>query len=192
MKKVHKVFFIVFLLLSSFSAYSLAQMNQVHQIGYEWDKGMGNFSDRSRDYYGEWTSPKVTEYMDFNVITNSDEVVTVNGSTTVKYVDTPEVDFNNEFLVFATLGEVPGRGYLIKVKEIAQRGNIVEVAVDLAQPRFSVPFKKEYPYDVIKVSKDQIANKGDLTFVFKDYNGTELFRKNYVIDKKNGQINFSR
>lgn len=188
MKRLHKVLFIVFLLLGSFSAYSLAQMNQVHQIGYEWDKGKGNFSDRSRSYYGEWTSPKRTEYMDFEVITNLDEVVTVNGPSTVKYVATPDVDFHNEFLVFATLGEVSGKGYSIKIKELAQRGNIVEVAVDLAQPSFSVPFNKEYPYDVIKVSKDQITNKGDLTFIFKDYKGTELFRKNYVIDKKNGQI----
>lgn len=184
MKRIHKVFFVVFLLLASFSAYSLAQMNQIHKIGYEWDKGKNGFSDRSRDYYGEWTSPKLTEYMDFDVITNPNQMVTINGPSSVKYVAIPDVDFNKEFLVFATLGEVSGKGYSIKIKELAQRGNIVEVAVDLAQPSFNVPFAKEYPYDIIKVSKDQIANKGDLTFIFKDYKGAELFRKNYIIDNK--------
>lgn len=189
MRRTQKIIFIVVLLIACFSAYSLAEMNQVHKLNFAWGNA-NTFFNVPRVSFGDWTSPKKPVYMDYSIITNDNQVVTINGTSKIKYIDLPQVDFDNEFLIFATLGEVNSDGYSIKVKEIAQRGNIIEVMVDLAQPKeFNLlPFKKNNPYDFVKVSKEGLAFKGDLLFIFKDYNGTELYRQECNVDNKKEDI----
>lgn len=185
MKKTQWITFTIVLLIACFSAYSLAQMNQVYKIEYSWCDG-SSYIEKPRLTFGEWTSPKYTNYMDFAIITDNNQMITINGTSTIKMVNYPNVDFDNEFLLFATLGEVNGKGYSIKVKNIAQRGNIVEVMVDMAHPKEYnlLPFNKDYPYDIVKIPKSQIVLKGDLTFIFKNYNGAELYRKECNIENK--------
>jgi len=185
MKKTHTIIFIVVLFIACFSAYSLAQMNQVHNINFTWSNGKDFVSDK-RSFFEQWNSSKYPKYMDFDIISESNKIITVNGSASIKNIEYPEFDSNNEFLLFTTLGEI-SNGYSIKIKDVAQRGNIVEVLVDIGQPRLFnlIPYNKSYPYDIVKVPKDSLQIKDGLLFIFKDYKGNELYKKHLSFEKRN-------
>lgn len=188
MKNTQKIIFIVVLLIACFSAYSLADMNQVHKVDFSWNNGKVFVSDK-RPFFEQYYGTSYPQYMDFDIITSQKEIISISGTDTIKRIECPKFDNENEFLVFATLGEIRN-GHSIKIKDIAERGNIIEVLIDMGQPRLIdlIPYGKSYPYDIIKVPKDNLEVKDGLLFIFKDYRGNELFKKNFSIDKKD---NFS-
>lgn len=183
MKNIHKIIFIAVLCIACFSAYSLAQMNQVHNIDYSWNSGKGFVSD-NRKYFEQWNSSRYPEYMDFDILTEANKMMIINGSSSIRSIEMPQFDSNNEFLLFATLGEV-SNGCSIKIKDMAQRGNIIEVLVDIGQPKLYnfIPYSKSYPYDIVKINRNNLQIKDGLLFIFKDYKGNELYRKHISFDK---------
>ncbi len=185
MKNTQKIIFIVVFFIACFSAYSLAQMNQVRKIDFTWNKGDGYVSDK-RLFFGQYKGTSYPTYMDFDIISSMDRIININGHSIIKNVKYPNFDEKSELLIFATLGEISD-GYSIKIKDIAQRGNIIEVLVDIGQPSLInfIPYKKTYPYDIVKVSKDNLQFKDGLLFIFKDYDGNEIFKKHYNLEPKN-------
>jgi hypothetical protein len=183
MSKLQKITFAIMLLIACFSAYSLAEMNQAHIISFEWNNN-NSFINAKRSSTTNWTSTKYCDYMNFDVIIEPDKVVTIDGDFAIKRVFIPEVDYDNNFLIFATLGEVKKDSYKINIKDIGQRGNVVEVMVDMTEPKSeeNLPFAKNYPYDIVKVSNSALAAKGNILFIFKDINGNELSRKQVTIN----------
>ena len=61
-------------------------------------------------------------------------------------------------------------GYSIKIADISQRGNIVEVMTTICSPDNSsiLPYNINYPIDIIKIQKDDLSKKRELIFIFKD------------------------
>lgn len=184
MKRIHIIAFIVFLLLSCYSAYSLAQMNQAHKIKFSWIDNYKRFSNIARYSYGKILNTNNSKYMNFDIVTSQNEIITINGDSKIKYINLPNIDFKNNFLIFGTLGQCFKEGSFIHIIEITQRANIVEVMIDVKdQNSEESPYNENYPYDVIMVSKNNLTSKGNLLFIFKNSNGLELFRKECIIDK---------
>lgn len=183
MKRSQKILLVIIILIASFSAYSLAQMNQVYSIDYAWDNGK-EFVNDQRKFYQQWEEAKYPDYLSFDVITN-DKIITISGPDVIKNIKTPKVDFNNQILLFAALGEVYDKSS-IKIKDIAQKGNVVEVLVDISKPRLNnyIPASKSYAYDIVAFSKDKLQMQQEVIFVFKDYKGTELTKKHVNLNIK--------
>jgi hypothetical protein len=93
------------------------------------------------------------------------------------------IDFSRYFILLAFMGSQPVTGPNIEVKQIWQTDNIiyVEAYFDPAGPAFMDSLSS--PYDVVKVSKDNMPQFGEITFILLDQNGEERARAVYDISQ---------
>lgn len=178
MRNIHKIIFVICLLTSVICAYFLTKVNLNSKLDFAWFSTNDQFLSISRDLYGKWNVEKYPKNLKFDIISDK-KIISINGENEIKNITVPDVDFENEFLIFASLGQVDSNGYTINIKEISQHGNVIEIMTFLSSPYSDkmLPYNKQYPIDIVKINKDQLFIDGNLLFIFKDYNGNELYRK---------------
>ena len=91
------------------------------------------------------------------------------------------VDFSRYFVILAFMGFQSVTGPTIEIQQIWQVENIiyVEALFDKAGPTYQPAWSS--PYDVIKVSKEDMIQFGEITFVLLDQDGEERARTVYEI-----------
>jgi hypothetical protein len=164
-----------------FSAYSLAAINQVYNIDFKWYSQYNNeFIGEKRDVIKDtWSLPEYPEQMQFGIISSNGDYALPEGAYGIKQSDLPDIDFSKYILFYGTLGEAYSLEYRLKFNEIAQKGNVVEIKVNLNSPEKEEdkvnPKHRYMPSDFIIVDKTAFPAKGKLIFVFKDQSGRKLF-----------------
>lgn len=184
MKKLHIILLIITVTMALFSAYSLAAINQVYKINFEWySQYQQSFSDNPRVATDEkWLLDKYPTKMTSEIFTDRASVI----SDIDKNINIGSFNFQKDILLFFTLGEVDSPEYRIKVMDIAQRGNVVEIKVSLNSPVKSdmledLDFYTYFPSDIIKISKDAFPIKGKLYFIFKNQAGNKIGERSCTI-----------
>jgi len=86
-----------------------------------------------------------------------------------------EDEFKDYILIFAYFGRAPAIGYEIEIKKIVQEKDIIKITVQTKEPNFGLE-KVTHPYHVVKVKKDDLMQKDNITFIFEDIDRKELFR----------------
>jgi hypothetical protein len=185
MKKTHLIMLLTAAFMTLFSAYSLAAINQVYNIDFMWYSQYNNeFSSQKRDVLKDnWNLSVYPEQMEFGIISKNSDFALPEGEYGIKKSDLPDINFSKYLLIYGTLGEVYSLEYRLKIDEIAQKGNIVEIKVNLNSPQKEedkINYKHRYiPKDIVLVDKSAFPVKGKLFFVFKDQDGRKLFETYY-------------
>jgi hypothetical protein len=181
MKKLHIVLLIVTVTMALFSAYSLAAINQVYKIDFKWySEYKQSFSDKQREAVDEkWFLDQYPDEMITEIITDKIKVMDLKDENTKRNLETINFNFNEDILLYFSLGTVKWPEYKIKVLDIAQRGNVVEVKLSLNSPIKIDEFENidsysYHPNDIIRISKDAFPIKGKLYFIFKNQAGIKI------------------
>lgn len=178
MKKIHLILLITAAITALTSVYSLAAINQTYKIAYEWFSGYkevysADRRDTSRD---KWQADGMPSGVSLAVIPQKDMFFGDEGLKESKAFD---MDFDRYLAVCASLGKVDSLEYRIKVSDIAQRGDVVEIIVSLNSPPKSAEkidggSRTFYPFDIIRIEKNAFPVKGRLLFIFKNQDGVAL------------------
>lgn len=167
--------------MTLFSAYSLAAINQVYKINFEWYSQYNHsFSDSIRGINDEkWLLYKYPKQMMINIFTGNSDMISTKNENIDKTLKAINPNFQEDVLLFLTLGNVGSPEYKIKVIDIAQRGNVVEIKVSLNSPVKSKQLNSSsiyayFPSDIIKISKNAFPIKGKLYFIFKNQAGNKI------------------
>jgi hypothetical protein len=196
MKKTHLIILIITAMMALFSAYSLAAINQVYNINFEWYSQYRNcFTSDGRDTSSDkWSLDNYPKNIWAGVISSNTVIDGENEDKPDLSVQMRKVidqqDMEQYVVIACSLGDCNSIEYRIKVLDIAQRGNVVEVKVSLNSP--TKADTKDYmnetdnekifkPIDVIRVKKETFSSKGGLYFIFKTQSGKQLFEKYYEI-----------
>lgn len=194
MKKPHLILLVVTAVMAFFSAYSLAAINQVYKIDYKWyseymNKFVGDYRITSSD---RWHLPDYPGEMELDVITGYDEAQKLSGTGEMSRKQLLSADFNNQILLYCSLGLMDNPDYRIKVIAIAQRGNVVEVKVSLNSPEAvdedenidggEQSSEAQYrPQDIVRIDKAAFPVKGRLYFIFKSQSGKQIGEEYCII-----------
>jgi hypothetical protein len=187
MKKTHWVLLTVSVLMFVFSTYSLAAMNKVYRIEYEWySQYSGKFTRESRDLgKDKWEIQQPLRQIRFGIAGEHEELpgelLTEKGLKKAG-----AADFNRFVFIYGLLEKVSSPEYRIRFLDIAQRGNVVEILFNVNYPpKSETPIGKsvhEYiPMDIIRIDKSAFPEKGDLLFVFKNQKGKQQYKLRYKI-----------
>lgn len=190
MKKAHWFLLIVTAVLALFSAYSLAAMNQVYKINFEWfSQYNGRYISVSRDTSQDhWSYHGYPENMHFDFICSRNDLKLLKEGAEIPGQALAKTDFTHSFLIHCAFGKVDFPEYRIKIIDIAQKGNVVEVRVSLNSPskqsaRTSLSNNtiKYYPQDTVKIDFSAFPAKGDLVFIFKNQDGSQIAERKFSI-----------
>lgn len=188
MRKSHSALLVIAAIMCFSSAYSLAAINQVYKINFEWfSQYYGKYSAEKRDTNRDkWYLQDYPEQMQFGFAGNELELANLPLGQDYEKIERQNVDLNKYVLIYATLGRVHSPEYRIKIVDIAQRGNTVEVKVSINSP---VKLKLNYydsmvysPIDVVRIERDTFPITGKLLFIFKSQDGTQLFEQYYSVE----------
>lgn len=187
MKKSHWILLIITIVLSSFSAYSLAAINQTHKIDYEWYS-----FDNEKFINGERrikNDPKwgFGSSVDEIFCTLSNSVNDLGDKENEKIQELTDNNGSNEFiyLLCAKHKESDFMGK-IEVIDIAERGSLVEIMLNIEEidNRSSTDENLEYEYiyteevvnpiDVVRINKKHFNSDGKRCFVFKNQYGRQI------------------
>jgi len=201
MKKAHSALLMIAVITALSSAYSLAAINQVHRVDFEWySQYEGRFTSERREAFGYKNNlKKGLKDLVFAVATcreeleaflsaaesgagtgdNSEELehaILDLDHTKLKVMDL--TDFDRSILLCCSFGEVGSPAYRIKVTDVARRGGTVEVRVYINSPgRELVKTDNSYshiPLDIVRIDKSFLKPGGKLNFIFKDQDGRQL------------------
>jgi len=186
MKKSHLFLIVVAAVMALSSMYSLAAMNQIYKIDYEWySQYKKAFSREIRETARDkWLLADYPEDAGFYVVKNTDSYSAVCDRYNIEEISQIiNTDFNKYILLFCTLGRVSSPVYRIKVKDIAQRGETVEVMLSTNSPEEqetgNTYFSAGYvPLDIVRIEKNALSADGKLNFVFKNQYGKHLHSEN--------------
>ena len=186
MRKSHLALFIMATIMCLSSAYSLAAINQVYKVDFEW------YSEYSKAFISEkrdlpedkWILPEYPEQKKFKIYGSNEEFINVQNVDELN--KSLNVNFNRYILLYCSLGKVYSPEYRVKVLDIAQRGTTVEVKVNLNSPqKVQQNYHGDYlyfPFDVVKIDRDAFPIKGKLFFIIKSQNGDTLSEQIVEID----------
>lgn len=166
------------------SAYSLAAINQVYKLNFEWysqynGKYVTGNRDTSRD---RWFLQKYIPDMRFCILTDSNEAVYREMMSDLEKNGISRADLSSYVLVCCTLGKTESPEYRVKVADIAQRGSTVEIIVSLNSPEkaLSGDTDRNMPYsacDVVRIKRSSFPANGRLYFIIKNQNGIKLYEQ---------------
>ena len=186
MKKIHLFLLIVTAITTLFSAYSLAAINQVYKINFEWysSYNVKYVSDSRNTNRDRWFLEEYPKSTGFKVIGSSYQLNMLNSDSDIREIELPDADFGKNVYLFCTLGEVNSPEYRVKIIDIAQRGNVVEVRVSINSPLNAKEITEHpeflyFPQDVIKIDKMAFPIRGKLRFIFKAQDGNQINQLNY-------------
>ncbi len=203
MRKTHLILLVITAVMALFSAYSLAAINQVYNIDFEWYSQFNKrfvYSERDTSL-DKWSMPGYPEKMFIDVIRDLNDFQDIEEKSSTKPNSlfrsvVKSNDFSKYALLYCSLGETHSPEYRIKVIDIAQRGNVVEVRLSLNNPNGEVKKKDEekigppeeknvnlsyHPEDIIRIDKDSFTSTGGLYFIFKTQSGKHIVEKYYEI-----------
>lgn len=182
MKKTHLILLVIAAVIAVSSAYSLAALNQVYSIDYDWfSQYNGRFTGEHRETSMDtWKLQTYPEKMIFRVVDSREAVSQMVKSGLIKENPAAKIDYKKYFLLYCTLGEVYSPDFRIKVTGIAQRGSMVEVRVSVNSPSklaeaatiTAAPFTAA---DSIRIERSALPSRGKLYFVFKNQEGIKLY-----------------
>jgi len=188
MKKTHLVLLVVAAMTALLSAYSLAAINQVYKINFEWySRYFNRYSFEERDVSRDrWQLQEYPGDMRLYIIGSSREAEALKNEKDYNELEIPDADYNKYIYLYCTLGKVTSPEYRIKVVDIAQRGSTVEVKISLNSPLKADERKKEtgdtyLPDDLARIAKTAFSTKGKLNFIFKNQDGNQLSDNSYDI-----------
>lgn len=178
MKRIHLVLLIAAAMTAGASIYSLAAINQVYTINYEWFSAYNkSFTTEQRSYEKDlWQLEQKPDGLQIGISTTGE----LDNDIKSKALEALDIDWSSNIVLWCTLGEVTSPEYSVKIADIAQRGDIVEVVISLNSPAkvWDKPkeFEKTYlPFDLVRVPRASLATKGKLLFIFKDQSGNQLY-----------------
>jgi hypothetical protein len=191
MRKLHVVLLSTTVIMALSSAYSLAAINQVYKINFEWysqykDKFTSEYRAPTKDKY---TVKEYTCEVSCRIAGDEKEAVKLKKEYNNSRFNNLKTDFDKYILLYSTFGEADSPEYRIKIVDIAQRGSMVEVKVSINTPdnistaelnnghsRF-----RYYPEDIVRVKKSSFVEKGKLLFIFKSQDGKKLYEEHCTI-----------
>jgi len=188
MKKLHIILLIITLILAIFSVYSLAAINQVYKIDFEWYSQYNkNFSDEARltsDY--KWILSRYPDKMMTEIFTDRNSIISHKDENLNATTSIINFNFQNDVMLYCSLDRVNSPEYKIKVIDIAQRGNVVEIKLSLNGPariNRQVGFNNRtyLPVDIIRISKASFVTKGKLFFIFKNQAGNKIAERSCTV-----------
>lgn len=181
MKRSHLVLLAITAILAVSSAYSLAAINQVYNVGFEWYSQYNRvFSagqrDVSKDRCGQ---PLKKLELKVGIVDSYFALQDIKEGLPAVAGDINDESLADNIYVYCSLGETNSLEYRIKVVDIAQRGNNVEIKVSINTPANTGPdYSGENgayaPFDIAKVSKAALPSRGRLYIVFKDQDGRQI------------------
>ena len=188
MKKRDIITITLSLLLIASAIFAIYQINKVYKIRFEWyspvkhcfvqDKRIVNKSGKSITAF--------RDSMSFNVFSTRKEFDALPEKLNyVKDIISLE-DIEHNIFICGYLGKYKSAEYDIRILEISQRQNKVEIFVNVSGPYVenekNYEDYKEYEYkDIIKISKSAFYLYKNLVLVFKNRDGVELYRQKYFI-----------
>jgi PrcB C-terminal len=88
----------------------------------------------------------------------------------------PQVDLASDVVIAAFQGVKPTGGYSFEVTSIREDGGVVNVYVDMVEPLPGNMVSQAFtsPYDIVKVSRDDLGLTGEVEFSFWDNAGQHL------------------
>jgi hypothetical protein len=186
-KKTHLLLLAIAAVLALSSAYSLAAINQVYNINFEWYSQYNRAyeaikRDISKDRFA-MASTKLK--VELGVIENAATLQHIRQENPYVYKSVIDAGTKDNIFIYCSLGMVDSPEYRIRISSIAQRGSSVEIKVSINTPDSSENNESGFPTanggysptDVVKVSKDTLPSKGKIYFVFKDQNGRQLYEE---------------
>ncbi len=189
MKKSHILVLVMTVVLAATSAYSLAAINQVYNINFEW------YSQYQKNYVtvpretslDAWQKNETSPEVKFRAILNRTMLGNMNSKDEPYLSLYKKNDFNDYIILDCSMGKVYSPNYRVKVTGIAQRGNVVEVRVSLNSPaaaELSIWDENGtvyQPRDMVRISRSSFPIKGRLNFIFKSQDGVKLLETYYNI-----------
>lgn len=197
MRKAHITLLIITAILALSSAYSLAAMNQVFKVDFSWFSQLtGQYSNEVRDTLEDKCS-LANDKLKLQIrLAGKKEFDVAFASGSGFNIDQRAIKSENLFdniYIICSLGKVNSPEYRIKVTDIAQRGNNVEVRLSINTPaaepaqetwKLGRPDSAEpsfYPQDIVRINKKAFPNDGRLYFVFKNQDGDVLYEQYFDI-----------
>lgn len=187
-KKIHMILLVMAAIIALSSFYSLAAINQVYTIEFDWySQYYGKFLDSARETsMDSWKLESYPENIHFDIIQNNYQDTYIKGFGYIKGELIDKVDLGRYVLLYCALGKVDSPDYRMKIISIAQRNTVVEVMVSVNSPSGEVEALQKNPAgffneDLVRIDKAAFPIRGKLTFVFKNQGGTRLFEKDYYI-----------
>ena len=180
MKKSYLVLLVATAILALSSAYSLAAINQVYNIDFEWYSQLeGRYEGIYRDVSTDrQLLPSKDIDLKLSIIDGREKLKTAASEMegTAKAITGGSLQAN--VYICCSLGQTDSPEFRIKVVDIAQRGNNLEVRLSINTPEAlmaSEDQKARYrPVDIIKINKNAFPSKGRLYVVFKNQDGIQL------------------
>ena len=135
MKKLHFILLLITGITALFSAYSLAAINHVYKVSFEWYSPYQEiYTGQLRDVlFDRWNLPALPEGAQFKVATALDSLGKPNGKESF-VMKSVEEDANEYVFIYASLGETNSPEFRLKIVKIAQRGSVVEIKTSLNSP----------------------------------------------------------
>ncbi|HMM22654.1 MAG TPA: hypothetical protein PKA10_18195 [Selenomonadales bacterium] len=119
--------------------------------------------------------------MDFGVLLQNPRLA---GTTALVPKNIPNlvnnINFSDQLVLYAHLGNVDSRGYGIGISQVAQTGNNLTVTVNMKSPIANVASGATKPDDVVPLDRASLNFGAPIHVTFVDANGTAL--GNYVIN----------
>jgi hypothetical protein len=181
MKKSHLILLLAAAVLALSSAYSLAAINQVYNIGFEWFSQLeGRYEGTSRDVSSDRQSMPVKDIgLKFSIIDGINGLKSVSGDAGIAAKAITGEGLTNNVYIYCSLGMTDSPEFRIKVVDIAQRGNNLEIRLSINTPEASAAVTSNgdghyRPVDIIRIKKAAFPTKGRLLAVFKNQDGIQL------------------
>jgi hypothetical protein len=181
MKKSHFVLLVATAILALSSAYSLAAINQVYNIGFEWYSQLdGRYEGIYRDVSTDrQVLPSKDIDLKLSVIDSQEKLKAAVGTTEAIAKAITDGTLSSYVYIYCSLGQTDSPEFRIKVVDIAQRGNNLEIRLSINTPETSMAVIDEQdahyrPVDIIKINKNAFPSKGRLYAVFKNQDGIQL------------------
>lgn len=188
MKKSHFVLLVATAVLALSSAYSLAAINQVYNIGFEWYSQLeGRYEGIYRDVS---TDRQVLSSDDIDLklsIIDSEEELESAGKEVGEAAKAVTAGgLSDNLYIFCSLGRTDSPEFRLKVVDIAQRGNNLEVRLSIntpeALPALTDGQNARYrPVDIVKINKNAFPSKGRLLAIFKNQDGIQLSEQYFEV-----------
>lgn len=181
MKKAHFVLLVATAILALSSAYSLAAINQVYNIGFEWYSQLdGHYEGIYRDVSTDrQVLPSKDIDLKLSIIDSQKKLKAAieEIGATAKAITSDSL--SSFVYICCYLGQTDSPEFRIKVVDIAQRGNNLEVRLSINTPETLMAVMSDQnaryrPVDIIKINKSAFPSKGRLYAVFKNQDGIQL------------------
>ena len=181
MKKSHVVLLVATAILALSSAYSLAAINQVYNIDFEWYSQLeGRYEGIYRDVSTDrQVLPSKDIDLKLSIIDSQEKLKAADKEIEGAVNIMTGGSFSDNVYICCSLGRTDSPEFRIKVVDIAQRGNNLEVRLSINTPEALTAVTTDQnaryrPVDIIKINKNAFPSKGRLYAVFKNQDGIQV------------------